>query len=136
MIFYRRNTFSDKVVSFIGVMLAVIMMYHNVQAFQVLGTFNIPDFIVAVIGLAVGIIFLYTSRFKYLEISESQLTWYTWFFVKHTLTKDHIKDITMKKRYFIISKEKGSDIWISKLYIRNADDEKVNDALKRLIEGR
>lgn len=136
MIYYRRNTFSDKVLSFIGVMLAVVMMYNNMQRFKILGNMNILDLGVAIIGLGVGITFLYTSRFKYLEVTEDTLTWYTSFFRKNTLTKEQIKDITTKNRYYIISKDKGSDVWISKLYIRKEDDEAVNEALKQLLEGK
>lgn len=136
MIYYRRNAFSDKVISFLGVMFAVTLLYNNVQRFQVMGSMNILDLGVAILGLGVGIVFLYTSRFKYLEITEDTLTWYTWFFVKHTLKKDQIKDITTRRRYYIVSKHKGSDVWISKLYIRKEDDEAVNEALKKLIEGK
>ncbi|MGL4799323.1 MAG: hypothetical protein ACRCWY_07985 [Cellulosilyticaceae bacterium] len=136
MIYYRRNTFSDKAISFMGVMLGVIFMYNNVQRFQILGNFNVIDLIVAFIGLGVGVLFLYTSRFKYLEIEQNKLVWYTCFFRKHTLTKDQIKDITTRQRYYIVSRHKGSDIWISKFYIRKENDVAVHEALKKLIEGK
>ncbi|MGL4362212.1 MAG: hypothetical protein ACRCSG_02900 [Cellulosilyticaceae bacterium] len=133
--FKRRNAFSDKVISFIGMMLMIILFYNVIQVKNETGTIILFDFLTALIGLGIGILFLYTSRFTYLEFNEDKITWRTWFFVKHTLTKAEIKDITTKKRYYIISRHKGSDIWISKLYIRTEDEEVVNEKMKKLIEG-
>ena len=134
MIFYRRNTFSDKAVSFLGIMLAVVLFYNSMQSYKVLGSASVWDILIGIVGLAVGIVFIYTSRFKYFEITEDKLTWYTWFVIKHTLTKEEIKDITTKQRYYIVSRYKGSDLWLSKLYVRKEDDDAVNEALKKLIK--
>ena len=136
MTYYRRNTFSDKLVSFLGIFLAVIMLYSSYQRYEAIGSINGLDVGVAIVGLGVGILFLYTSRFKYIELTDKSLTWYTWFFVKHTLTTNELKDITTKQRYFILSRKKGGDIWLSKFYIKKEDDEAVVEGLKKLIEGK
>lgn len=135
MIFYRRNTFSDKVISFICMMLAVVTLYNEYIIYQIQGKIMWQDILVALISLGLGVLFLCTAKFKYLEFGKDSVTWYTWFFVKHTLTKDQIKEIGTKKRYIILVKENKGQVWISNLYVRNGEDEKVRELFKNLQSG-
>lgn len=136
MIYYRRNTVSDKLISFLAMMLAVMFIYNTIQMYQAFGTISVVDLLMSIVAISIGGMFLYTSKFKYIEITDKELTWYTWFFMKHTLKKEEIKDITTKRRYFIITKHKGMEVWISKAYINKKDDEAVHQGLKQLLEGK
>ncbi|MEG0320534.1 MAG: hypothetical protein RR627_11630, partial [Niameybacter sp.] len=96
MIIYRRNTIGDKVVSFISIMLAILLVRNNIVMYQALGKINSLDLVVTLMGILIGGLFLYTSKIKYIEVSASQISWYTWFFVKHTLEMKQIKKVEAK----------------------------------------
>lgn len=112
MVIYRKNTWGDKGISFVSIMTAVLLIGNNIKMYQAIGVLNTLDLVFSFIGLLVGGIFLYTSKMKYMEITEKQITWYTWFFVKHTLTKTQIKDIKAKTYYIIIVKQNNKEVWI------------------------
>ncbi len=135
MVFYRRNTVSDKVLSLLGMMLAILLLYNMVEAYQATGYISLVDALVAAISLGVGILFLYTSRLKYMEITEDTFVWYTWFWCKHTLKQSEMKGLSAKQRYFIISRHGKGDVWVSRNYIRETDEPIVIERLKALIGG-
>ena len=112
MIIRRRNTWSDKGVSFVCIMTSVLLIANNIKMYQVLGYMNVPDLICSIGGILFGALFLYTSRMKYLELEQNYISWYTWFFVKHTLKREDIKDIKMKTYYIILVQQNSKEVWI------------------------
>lgn len=112
VIIYRKNTWSDKGISFVSIMTALLLISNNIKMYKLLGVINLLDLAVGIVGLIIGGIFLYTSKMKYMEISKDQITWYTYFWVKHTLTRDQIKDIKAKTYYIIIVKQNNKEVWI------------------------
>lgn len=112
MIIRRRNTWSDKGVSFVCIMTSVLLITNNIKMYQVLGQINVLDLICSIGGILFGGLFLYTSKMKYIELDTNNISWYTWFFVKHTLKREEIKDIKMKTYYIIVVKQNNKEVWI------------------------
>lgn len=112
MIIRRRNTWSDKGVSFVCIMTSVLLITNNIKMYQVLGHINVVDLICSIGGILFGGLFLYTSKMKYIELNANNISWYTWFFVKHTLKREEIKDIKMKTYYIIVVKQNNKEVWI------------------------
>lgn len=129
MVFYRRNTFSDKMISFLCFMMMFITTYTIYTNYQLTGIILLPDVLLVLGSFGMGVLFLSTFRFKYLEITEDKVTWYTWFIVKHTLKKEQIKEVGTRKRSIILVKQKG-EVWLSNTLIRDSDDQKVRELLK------
>ena len=129
MVFYRRNTFSDKMISFLCFMMMFITTYTIYTNYQLTGIILLPDVLLVLGSFGMGVLFLSTFRFKYLEITQDKVTWYTWFIVKHTLKKEQIKEVGTRKRSIILVKQKG-EVWLSNTLIRDSDDQKVRELLK------
>ena len=130
MIIRRRNTWSDKGISFACMMTAVLIMTTNIKMYQVLGVMNGLDVICSIGGILFGALFLYTSKMKYLELEKDYISWYTWFFVKHTLKREEIKDIKMKTYYIIIVKQNNKEVWIPTRCVKVQDLEEGKKVLK------
>lgn len=130
MIIRRRNTWSDKGISFACIMTAVLIMTTNIKMYQVLGVMNGLDVICSIGGILFGALFLYTSKIKYLELEKDYISWYTWFFVKHTLKREEIKDIKMKTYYIIIVKQNNKEVWIPTRCVKVQDLEEGKKVLK------
>lgn len=130
MIIRRRNTWSDKGISFACIMTAVLIMTTNIKMYQVLGVMNGLDVICSIGGILFGALFLYTSKMKYLELEKDYISWYTWFFVKHTLKREEIKDIKMKTYYIIIVKQNNKEVWIPTRCVKVQDLEEGKKVLK------
>lgn len=112
MIIYRKNTWSDKGISFISIMTALLLINNSIKMYKLVGTINLLDLACGIVGIMIGAIFLYTSKMKYIEISKEEITWYTYFFIKHTLKREQIKDIKEKTYYIIIVKQNNKEVWI------------------------
>lgn len=112
MIIYRRNTATDKLVSFLSILLAVFLIKNNIDLYRIFGSINMLDLVVTLIGIGVGSVFLYTSKMKYIELTNEGINWYTWFFIKHTIKIDDIKKVEAKTYYIIIVKENNKEVWI------------------------
>lgn len=130
MIIRRRNTWSDKGVSFVCTMTSVLLISNNIKMYQVLGHMNSVDLMCSIGGILFGALFLYTSRMKYLELEHNYISWYTWFFVKHTLKREEIKDIKMKTYYIIVVKQNNKEVWIPTRCVKLNDLEEGKKVLR------
>ncbi len=97
--------------------------------YQITDKVLMGDILLVIASFILGILFLSTFRFKYLEITDNEIIWYTWFVVKHRLTKEQIKEVAERKKNLILVKQRG-EVWLSNAQIRDEDDAKVRELLR------
>lgn len=134
MTIYRKNTMSDKSVSFISILLALLLFSNSVKMYKLIGKMYPIDIAISVGALIIGGLFLYTSKLKYIELTKESFTWYTWFFIKHSIDLDNVKEIEAKTYYIILKKANNKEEWIPTRCVKSEELNELLECLKAKVE--
>ena len=129
MTIYRKNTMSDKGVSFISILLALLLLSNSIKMYQLVGKVYAIDIAISIVALVVGGLFLYTSKLKYIELTKESFSWYTWFFIRHSIDLNNVIEIEAKTYYIILKKANNKEEWIP---TRCVKPEELNELLEHL----
>lgn len=134
MTIYRKNTMSDKGVSFISIVLALLLLNNSIKMYKLIGVMYPIDLTIGIGALIIGGLFLYTSKLKYIELTTESFSWYTWFFIRHTIDLSQIKEIEAKTYYIILRKNNNKEIWISTRCVQQEALNKLLECLKVKVD--
>lgn len=134
MTIYRKNTMSDKGVSFISIVLALLLLNNSIKMYKLIGVMYPIDLTIGIGALIIGGLFLYTSKLKYIELTRESFSWYTWFFIRHTIDLSQIKEIEAKTYYIILRKNNNKEIWISTRCVQQEALNKLLECLKVKVD--
>lgn len=134
MTIYRKNTMSDKGVSFVSILLALLLFSNSIKMYQIIGKIYAIDIVISIVALIIGGLFLYTSKLKYIELTKESFTWYTWFFVRHSIEISNIKEIEAKTYYIILKKANNKEEWIPTRCVKPEELNELLECLKSKVD--
>lgn len=134
MTIYRKNTMSDKGVSFISLLLALLLLSNSIKMYQLVGKVYAIDIAISIVALIVGGLFLYTSKLKYIELTKESFSWYTWFFIRHSIDLNNVVEIEAKTYYIIFKKANNKEEWIPTRCVNSGELNELLEHLKSKVE--